>query len=45
MASITTLMETAMFRCKTSWTGLFAAAVGIATALFVGQGQLSLIHI
>ena len=39
MASITTLMETAMFRCKTSWTGLFAAAVGIATALFVGQGQ------
>lgn len=28
-----------MTLCKTSWTGLFAAAVGIATALFVSNGQ------
>ena len=38
MASITNLMETSMTR-KTSWAGLFAAAVGIATALFAGHGR------
>jgi pimeloyl-ACP methyl ester carboxylesterase len=39
MASIATSMETSMTRSKTSWAGLFAVAVGIATALFAGSGR------
>ncbi|RZL33904.1 MAG: alpha/beta hydrolase [Rubrivivax sp.] len=40
MRSIATSMETEMSMfCKPSWMGLFAAAVGIATALYVSNSQ------
>lgn len=44
MGSIDNLMETSMPFCKRSWVGLFAAAVGIATALFAGHGRAATVE-